>query len=199
MERKLILRHKVLTFMKPQNTTATRTETANQEDKFYLLYGFTELNESANPQEYSRKYINEPRERTDVIGMTKVNSFNFDYYEGDPVHADIKNIYDQELTGSETEREFVVVEMYKDIEFTINTENTESKTGEKKQGKKAFSRKSTIIISDRAGEEAITYSGSINVSSDKVDGVVISEDNWETCKFYEMSKITESQATTLNK
>lgn len=191
MERKLILRHKVLTFMKPKAVG----EEKQVNDKFYLLYGFTELSESANPQEYSRKYINESYERTDVIGMTKSNSFNLDYHEGDPVHADIKNMYDKELTGTETEREFVTIETYKDVTFTLKSEMARTQ----KQGKKAVLRKSTIIISDMAGEEAITYAGTFNVSGDRVEGVAVTEDNWETCTFYRDDEITETPTRTIEK
>lgn len=188
-DKKLVLRHEVLTFMKPKKLTEDTFE-----EKYYRLYGFTELSETANPQEYTRKYIDEARERTDIVGMTKTSSFNLDYHEGDLVHADIKNMYDKELTGTNTEREFIAVELFKDVKYTETPElqAKETKTGVTKTGKRAILRKYTVIISDSGGEEAVTFAGSFNVSGDRIEGVAISDDGWQTCTF---KRLDEIQAT----
>lgn len=184
--KKLVLRHEVLTFMKPKKLTEDTFE-----DKYYRLYGFTELSETANPQEYTRKYIDEARERTDIVGMTKTSSFNLDYHEGDLVHADIKNMYDKELTGTNTEREFIAVELFKDVKYTETPtlQAKETKTGETKTGKRAILRKYTVIISDSGGEEAVTFAGSFNVSGDRIEGIAISDDGWQTCTFKKLDEI----------
>lgn len=185
-DKKLVLRHEVLTFMKPKKLTENTFE-----EKYYRLYGFTELSETANPQEYTRKYIDEARERTDIVGMTKTSSFNLDYHEGDLVHADIKNMYDKELTGTNTEREFIAVELFKDVKYTETPtlQAKETKTGETKTGKRAILRKYTVIISDSGGEEAVTFAGSFNVSGDRIEGVAISDDGWQTCTFKKLDEI----------
>lgn len=182
--KKLVLRHEVLTFMKPKKLTEDTFE-----DKYYRLYGFTELSETANPQEYTRKYIDEARERTDIVGMTKTSSFNLDYHEGDLVHADIKNMYDKELTGTNTEREFIAVELFKDVKYT---EKAVLGARETKTGKRAILRKYTVIISDSGGEEAVTFAGSFNVSGDRIEGIAISDDGWQTCTFKKLDEITVS-------
>lgn len=189
-DKKLVLRHEVLTFMKPKKLTDDTFE-----EKYYRLYGFTELSETANPQEYTRKYIDEARERTDIVGMTKTSSFNLDYHEGDLVHADIKKMYDKELTGTNTEREFIAVELFKDVKYTETPvlQAKETKTGETKTGKRAILRKYTVIISDSGGEEAVTFAGSFNVSGDRIEGVAISDDGWQTCTFKNLDQIQVQQ------
>lgn len=186
-DKKLVLRHEVLTFMKPLKIDGKNTF----DEKYHRLYGFTELSETANPQEYTRKYIDEARERTDIVGMTKTSSFNLDYHEGDLVHADIKNMYDKELTGTNTEREFIAVELFKDVKYTETPtlQTKETKTGEAKTGKRAILRKYTVIISDSGGEEAVTFAGSFNVSGDRIEGIAISDDGWQTCTFKKLDEI----------
>lgn len=188
-DKKLVLRHEVLTFMKPKKITDDTFE-----EKYYRLYGFTELSETANPQEYTRKYIDEARERTDIVGMTKTSSFNLDYHEGDLVHADIKKMYDKELTGTNTEREFIAVELFKDVKYTDRAEMLQTKEAREgksvvQTGKRAILRKYTVIISDSGGEEAVTFAGSFNVSGDRIEGVAISDDGWQTCTFKNLDQI----------
>ncbi len=183
-EKRLILRNEVVAYMKPK-----KIDSETFEDKYYLLEGFTELNETANIQEYTRKYVNEASERTNATGMNKQYSFNLDFYDGDIVHADIKNMYDKEKLGSDTEREFLSVETYKEIKFTDNVTRTE------KTGKKASMRKYSIIISDRSGDQALTYSGTCNSAGKTIDGVATSDDNWQTVTFTPIENITINNGT----
>lgn len=183
-EKRLILRSEVVAYMKPK-----KIDSGTFEDKYYLLEGFTELSETANIQEYTRKYVNESSERTNATGMNKQSSFNLDFYDGDIVHADIKNMYDKEELGSDTEREFLSVETYKEIKFTDNVTRTE------KTGKRASMRKYNIIISDRSGDQALTYSGTFNSVGKVVEGVATSDDNWQTVTFTPIENITISNGT----
>ena len=48
------------------------------EDTFHRMRGFTEGSISKNPKEYSRQYIDEDGEQTDVVGYSPSMSYAFD-------------------------------------------------------------------------------------------------------------------------
>ena len=61
--------------------------------------GFTEFTENKNPREYSRQYIHEAAERTDVIGFAPSVTYAFDVFEADAVQAALMDIMLSEATG----------------------------------------------------------------------------------------------------
>lgn len=90
---KLVLRANRKMFMGVVGTGSTVTYTR--------MRGFTTLSESKNPVEYSRKYIDETFETTDVTGMSPSYDFTFDRMTPNAVLDDIADIIDNETLGSD--------------------------------------------------------------------------------------------------
>ena len=68
---------------------------ATGEGKTYTrMTGFTSMSESKNASEYSRHYVDEESERTDVVGYATSNDYEFDRYTNDPVQQKIAEISD---------------------------------------------------------------------------------------------------------
>lgn len=135
--------------------------------EFSRLRGFTEFSLSKNPVEYQRRYIDEKNERNDVVGFSPSIGYSFDRFVGDGVHDDFVNITDNELTGDEAVRSFLIVDL------TADGDN-----------KKAYMRDWTIIP-DSEGDsvDAYTYSGTLKANGKMISGTATSTDNWQTCQF----------------
>lgn len=145
----------------------------NSEDdaKFHRMKGFTEISLSKNPKEYSRQYIDEEFERTDVVGYSTSLSYGFDQHEGDAVHDDLVKIHDGELLASDAVRSIVIVD------FTKSAEGEDGKF---------FARKRDFsVIPDGEGSstDAYTYTGTFKTAGDTVSGRASSNDGWQTCVF----------------
>jgi hypothetical protein len=69
--------------------------------------GFTSYAENKNPKTYSRKYVHERHERTDVLGYAPSVPFSADVYTVDPVIERIMTIYNGELVGADAQVEIV--------------------------------------------------------------------------------------------
>ena len=134
------------------------------------MTGFTSLSQSKNPKEYSRQYVDEDVEQTDIVGYSPSISYAFDQYKDNAVHEDIIKITDEELTTEDAVREIIIVDM----------------TSETKAAKK----RSYSVIPDAEGDttDAYTYTGNFKAKSKIVLGVATSEDNWETITFTENEK-----------
>lgn len=129
---------------------------------------FTEMSKSSNANEYSRKYVDQPGEDSDVTGYSPSYSYAFDQYVGNAVHDDIVKITDNELVGDEAVRVIVVVD------FT-QPGTTE---GQYKAKKREYS---VIPDSDGDDENTYTYSGDLKSKGVSTDIVVSSTDGWKTC------------------
>ena len=73
---------------------------------YHRMSGFTEFATSKNPIEYSRQYVDEEMEVTDVVGYAPSVSYEFDLFDDNPVHKDMAAIADNE---SAIKREFSVI------------------------------------------------------------------------------------------
>lgn len=138
---------------------------------YHRMKGFTDISISRNPKEYSRQYVDEEFERTDVVGYATSMSYGFDQHLEDVVHEDIASIHDGELLGKDAVRSIIIVDFTK-----------ESGDGAFVARKRDFS-----IIPDGEGSsmEAYTYSGTLKTAGDTVLGVARSQDKWETLSFEE--------------
>lgn len=118
--------------------------------------GFTTFSESKNPKEYSRKYVGDKTERSDVISYTPSISYNCDVITGDPCVAEVIKVTDNELVGTDAHRDVV----------SVNTWETDS------DGKcKAFKRTYAIIPDGKGdGTDALIYTGTMKAVSDVVFG-----------------------------
>lgn len=68
---------------------------------FLRMTKFTEISKSKNPTEYSRSYVDEDGEVTDVTGYSEEISYNFDLHTGNLVHEKLVDITDNEKTGAD--------------------------------------------------------------------------------------------------
>ena len=145
--RKLVKRSDKVSFF---GNMGTGTETFNR------MRGFTTLSGSKNPKEYTRQYVDEEFETTDVTGYSPSIEFGFDQYSGDLVHDEMVEILDGEKTGTEARRNIVTV----DFSQPVNG-----------GGYKATKRE-YAIIGDADGDsmDAYTYSGTFRATGLRIEG-----------------------------
>ena len=129
---------------------------ADGEVTFTRMKYFTDLSISKNPIEYSRRYVDEKTERSDVVGYAPSISYSFDEYSDDLVLADIVSISDGEMVGTDTHRDIILVDFSKEV------------SGGYSAVKRTFS-----IIPDSEGDstDAYTYSGNLKSVGEIVKGV----------------------------
>lgn len=145
--------------------------TANVEDSptttYHRMQGFTSLTTSKNPKEYTRQYVDEEFEQTDVVGYSPSIAYTFDRYDGNEVHEDIARITNGELTGNDALVDILVVDT------TQTTGNAVKRT--------------YAVIPDSEGDsmDAYTYSGNFKVKGDKVKGTATVAENGMTATFTE--------------
>ena len=134
---------------------------------YHRMSGFTEFATSKNPIEYSRQYVDEEMEVTDIVGYSPSISYSFDLFDDNPVHTDIADISDRELVGSGAVRKIIVVDVESEDKSAVMRE--------------------FAVIPDSEGDniDVYTYSGSFKVKGNKVFGTASSEDEWQTCTFAE--------------
>lgn len=121
--------------------------------------GFTSLKEAKNPTEYSRKYVHERTERTDVVGYATQIDYTTDTYTENPVIAKIAEVTDKELTGTDAQVEILNVNEFQD--------SGSSGTHAYKAYKRTYA-----IIPDAKGDgtDALVYSGSFKAVGDIISG-----------------------------
>lgn len=137
---------------------------------FHRMKGFTDISISRNPKEYSRQYVDEEFERTDVVGYATSMSYGFDQHVGDAVHEDIAAVHNSELLGTDAVRSIIIVD------FT-----------QKGSADKTFvaRKRDFAVIPDGEGDsmDAYTYSGTLKTAGETIVGTAVSADEWETCTF----------------
>lgn len=125
--------------------------------------GFTSLSESKNPQEYSRKYVHENTERTDVVGYAPSIAYSVDVYTDSPVIKKIRDVTDQELVGADAQVDLVEAELF-------DAKSTDETTGEVTECP-AKKRKFAIIPDAKAdGTDALIYTGNLRAVGDVTTG-----------------------------
>lgn len=88
-------------------------------DAFELLgTGFTELNESPSAQTTSKRYINQSSASQSITGYEWTTSFNADQIVSEKAIEYIRNIGEMQLTGPDTEAEYLIVDLDKQAETT---------------------------------------------------------------------------------
>ena len=146
MSRKLVKRSDKVSFL---GTTSGGTETFNR------MRGFTTMSGSKNPSEYSRQYVDEEFETTDVTGYSPSIEFGFDQYTDDAVHEELAEILDGEKTGTDARRNIVIVDF------------SQPDNGGYKAVKREYA-----IIGDAEGDsmDAYTYSGTFRATGKRIEG-----------------------------
>lgn len=136
----------------------------NGTETFNRMRGFTSLSGSKNPMEYSRQYVDEEFETTDVVGFSPSFDFGFDQYTEDPAHEEMVEILDGEYTGTDARRNIVTVDFSQPVSGG---------------GYKATKRE-YAIIGDSEGDsmDAYTYSGTFRSTGKKINGTAtLNSDN----------------------
>lgn len=118
-----------------------------EEPDYQRMRKFTEMSNSKNPREYSREYVDEDGEVTDVTGYSPEIAFAFDQYTNNAVHEKLAKIIDDELTGDDAVVQILVVD--------------KTKTDENGGSESRLRNYSVIPDSDGDSNEAYTYSGSL--------------------------------------
>lgn len=77
------------------------TSGASVSGTFARMTNFTEFSQSKNPKEYTRQYVDEEFERSDIVGYAPSISYSFDYDGENDVHSAIVAITDGEKTGED--------------------------------------------------------------------------------------------------
>ena len=117
--------------------------------------GFTDLSESKNAKEYSRQYVHERTERSDVVGYAPSISYSFDMYQDDPVCEKIASITDSEAVGNDAHIDVVIVHLF-DV--------TEG-------GATAYKRTYAVIPNSKgSGTDALIYTGTLKAVGTAVKG-----------------------------
>ena len=128
---------------------------------YHRMQGFTGFSVSKNPAEYSRQYVDESQEQTDVTGFSPSIAYGFDRYIGNEVHDFLAEIIDNELLGTAAVVNILVVD-------------TTRPAGEDNAVLRPYA-----VIADTEGDQmdAYTYSGNFRVKGTKTWGTsVVSED-----------------------
>ncbi len=159
---KLVNRHEKIAFygVKDENGAVT----------YHRMCGFTKMDTSKNPAHYSRRYIDESFEQTDVVAFSPSIAFSFDRYNGNPVHDDIVSISDNELLGTDAVRSIVVADL-----STIKDGSCD-----------AICRNFSVIVdSEGDSTDAFTLSGSFNTKGEKIFGQAVISPDGQTLEFTE--------------
>ena len=141
-------------------------------ETFNRMRGFTSLSGSKNPSEYSRQYVDEEFETTDVTGYSPSIDFEFDEYTEDEVHNELVTILDGEKTGTEARRNIVTVDFSKPVEGG--------------KGYEAVKRE-FAIIGDSEGDstDAYAYSGTFRSTGSRIEGTAKVDANGSVATFTE--------------
>ena len=156
-EKKLVQRADKVAFMKV-------------DDKFQRMQGFTGMSTAKNPKEYTRQYVDELFETTDVVGISASIEFAFDQFVGNPVHDKLTQMIDDEVVGTDAVVEIMVVD------FT--------KKGQAEGQFEARTRKYSVIPNTEGGSlDAYTYEGTFRVNGNTEKGTATSTDKFLTAEF----------------
>lgn len=150
----IVARHKILAFYGVPDKSGTV--------KFHKMEKFTQFSHSKNPIEYSRQYVDEPFQQTDVVGFSPSYDYAFDKHKNLEVQNDIIKITDGELIGNDAVKTLIIVD----------TSDTSAP---------AFRRDYAVIPNTEGDNINIyTYSGSLKARGEKSEVTVSTTDEYQT-------------------
>ena len=121
--------------------------------------------------EYSRQYVDEASERSDVVGYAPSMDYEFDLYTNDAVQKKLATITDDELLGSDAQVTIVMVDL-----FEVKSEDPNTCTARKRDW-------SVIPDTEGDGTDALIYKGSFKAAGEIIKGTATTTDSWQTCTF----------------
>lgn len=136
---------------------------------FHRMCGFTKMDTSKNPIEYTRRYIDESFEQTDVVAFSPSIAFSFDRYSDNPVHDDIVKMADDEILGTDAVRSIVIADI-----------STKDENGQVSAIKRDFS---VMVEAEGNSLDAYTLSGTMNTKGEKIQGKATLSDDLKTLVF----------------
>ena len=160
-KKKLVGRHKRVAFM----------DVAGDGKTYTRMTGFTSLSDGKNSTEYSRQYVDEASERSDVVGYAPSMDYEFDLYTNDAVQKKLATITDDELLGSDAQVTIVMVDL-----FEVKSEDPNTCTTRKRDW-------SVIPDTEGDGTDALIYKGSFKAAGEIIKGTATTTDSWQTCTF----------------
>lgn len=140
---------------------------AKVKDKYHRMKNFKKAGSTKNTKEYTRQYVDEDFETSDVVGYSQEIPFDFDRYTNNPVHDFICEVIDDEIKGA-------TIEIAR-VNFNEPVANSDNK--------KFYARvKVYSVYSDDDGGETDSYSytGKFKSKSALMKKVASSADNWKT-------------------
>lgn len=124
--------------------------------EYKRMTGFTALTTNKNPKEYTRQYVDEDFENTDVTGYSPSIDFTFDQYTENAVHDALVSLLNEEQLGTAAVVSLLVVD--KADEVTTGVYN-------------AIQRDYAVIGGTEGDSmDAYTYTGTFKVKGTKVEG-----------------------------
>lgn len=156
---KLVGRHKRLSFMKVDD------------GKYVRMTKFTSLSESKDAKEYSRHYVDEESETSDVVGYASGVSYEFDRHTNNEVHKKIAQITDDEVTGPEARVEIVTVDIFEPVS-----------EADPKVCKARARTYSVVPDSSGDGTDSLAYSGTFKAAGGITEGTATATEDWKTAK-----------------
>lgn len=135
------------------------------------MTGFTEFAISNNPKEYTRKYIDENTERSDVVAYSPTVSYKFDMESGNLVHEFFASVSENEYCGESAECSIIIADLSK---YDVS-------------GTPAVMRTFSIIPQNEGDDkDAYTVSGTLKAVGRRTLGRVKTADKWQTVTFEEL-------------
>ena len=157
---KIVERHKILAFYGVPG--------ANSSVTYHRMKKFTQFTHTKNPIEYSRQYVDEPFQQTDVVGFAPAYSYAFDKHTDLDVQSDIIDITNNEKLGDDAVRTIILVD-------TTTATGTTTLTAD------AYKRDYSVIPNTEGDNINIyTYSGDLKARGEKEQVTVSTSDDWQT-------------------
>ena len=136
------------------------------------MEGFTSLSTSKSAIEYTRRYVDEDFERSDVTGYGTSISYAFDRYQDNDVLDDIITIHEDEKVGADCVRSILQVDM-----TTAKASTTLEDVYTATARERAYA---VIPDSDGDSTDCLTYSGSFRARGEIETVTVATMDGWQT-------------------
>jgi hypothetical protein len=156
----IVERHKIVAFYGVPGSNNSVT--------YYRMKKFTQFSHSKNPIEYSRQYVDEPFQQTDVVGFAPSYAYAFDKHTDLPIQADMVEITNDELLGDDAVRTIILVDL-------TTVTGTTTVTAD------AYKRDYSVIPNTEGDNINIyTYSGNLKARGEQEKITVSSADDWQT-------------------
>lgn len=120
------------------------------------MTGFTTLTTNKNAKEYTRQYVDEDFENTDVTGYSPSIDFTFDQYTENDVHEALVALINADTTGTSAVVTILVVDKSDEVSAGIYN---------------AWTRTYSVIGNTEGDSmDAYTYSGTLKVKGSRITG-----------------------------